>query len=100
MVINLSDIKVPIAKPIIGEEEINNVVDVLKSGMIAQGPKVEEFEKKFAQWVGVKHGIAVNSGTATSKGACPRSTKGIPLAIPRSMAGRRFSPMKGTPPSP
>lgn len=64
MVINLSDIKVPIAKPIIGEEEINNVVDVLKSGMIAQGPKVEEFEKKFAQWVGVKHGIAVNSGTA------------------------------------
>lgn len=41
----LSDIKVPIAKPIIGEEEINNVVEVLKSGMIAQGPKVEEFEK-------------------------------------------------------
>lgn len=60
----MSEIKVPIAKPIIGDEEIENVVEVLKSGMIAQGPKVEEFEKKFAQWVGAKYGIAVNSGTA------------------------------------
>ena len=33
----MADIKVPIAKPIIGEEEIKNVVEVLKSGMIAQG---------------------------------------------------------------
>ncbi len=60
----MSDIRVPIAKPIIGDEEIENVVEVLKSGMIAQGPKVEEFEKKFAEWVGAKYGIAVNSGTA------------------------------------
>ena len=44
----MADIKVPIAKPIIGEEEIKNVVEVLKSGMIAQGPKVAEFEEKFA----------------------------------------------------
>ena len=44
----MSDIKVPIAKPIIGQEEIDNVVEVLKSGMIAQGPKVSEFEKEFA----------------------------------------------------
>ena len=60
----MSDIKVPIAKPIIGDEEIDNVVEVLKSGMIAQGPKVEEFEQKFADWVGAKYGIAVSSGTA------------------------------------
>ena len=60
----MSDIKVPIAKPIIGEEEIENVVEVLKSGMIAQGPKVEEFEERYAEWVGAKYGIAVNSGTA------------------------------------
>ena len=60
----VSEIKVPIAKPIIGEEEIENVVEVLKSGMIAQGPKVEEFEQKFAEWVGSEHAIAVNSGTA------------------------------------
>ena len=45
---NVSNIKVPIAKPIIGDEEIENVVEVLKSGMIAQGPKVEEFEESFA----------------------------------------------------
>jgi len=63
-VIFVSDIKVPIAKPIIGDEEIENVVEVLKSGMIAQGPKVAEFEQKFAEWVGAKYGIAVNSGTA------------------------------------
>ena len=62
--INVSEIKVPIAKPIIGDEEIENVVEVLKSGMIAQGPKVEEFEQKFAEWVGADYGIAVNSGTA------------------------------------
>ena len=60
----MSNIKVPIAKPIIGEEEIENVVEVLKSGMIAQGPRVEEFEKRFAEWVGAEYGIAVNSGTA------------------------------------
>ena len=64
MVIYVANIKVPIAKPIIGEEEIENVVEVLKSGMIAQGPKVEEFEQKFAEWVGADYGIAVNSGTA------------------------------------
>ena len=60
----MSNIKVPIAKPIIGDEEIENVVEVLKSGMIAQGPKVKEFEEKFAEWVGADYGIAVNSGTA------------------------------------
>ncbi|MBQ6098722.1 MAG: DegT/DnrJ/EryC1/StrS family aminotransferase [Methanobrevibacter sp.] len=60
----MSNIKVPIAKPIIGDEEIENVVEVLKSGMIAQGPKVEEFEERFAEWVGAEYGIAVNSGTA------------------------------------
>ena len=60
----MSNIKVPIAKPIIGEEEIENVVEVLKSGMIAQGPRVAEFEEKYAEWVGAEYGIAVNSGTA------------------------------------
>jgi dTDP-4-amino-4,6-dideoxygalactose transaminase len=63
-VIIVSNIRVPIAKPIIGDEEIENVVEVLKSGMIAQGPKVEEFEQRFAEWVGAEYGIAVNSGTA------------------------------------
>ena len=60
----MSEIRVPIAKPIIGDEEIENVVEVLKSGIIAQGPKVNEFEQKFAEWIGTEYAIAVNSGTA------------------------------------
>lgn len=55
---------IPIAKPHIGEEEKNAVVKVLKSGVIAEGTKVLEFEKAFAQFLGVKYSIAVNSGTA------------------------------------
>lgn len=55
---------IPIAKPLIGEEEKKAVVEVLESGMLASGPKVEEFEKGFAKFVGVKHAIATNSGTA------------------------------------
>lgn len=55
---------IPIAKPYIGEEEINAVVNVLKSGTIAQGPKVRELEEKFARFCGAKYAVAVNSGTA------------------------------------
>ncbi len=55
---------IPIAKPYIGEEEINAVVNVLKSGTIAQGPKVRELEEKFAKFCGAKYAIAVNNGTA------------------------------------
>jgi perosamine synthetase len=40
------------------------VLEVLKSGQIAQGPKVEEFEKCFAAYIGTRHAAAVNSGTA------------------------------------
>jgi perosamine synthetase len=55
---------IPIAKPSISEEEIKAVTDVLRSGMIAQGPKVRELEEKFAKFCGAKYAIAVNSGTA------------------------------------
>lgn len=54
---------IPIAKPFIGQEEIQEVVDVLKSGFIAQGPKVAEFESIFADYIGVPHAIATSSGT-------------------------------------
>ena len=54
---------IPIAKPIISDEEVEEVVKVLRSGFIAQGPKVAEFEKKFAEYVGVKHAVASSSGT-------------------------------------
>ncbi len=55
---------IPIAKPVIGEDEIAAVTEVLRSGIIAQGRKVEEFEAAFAGFVGTRHAVAVNSGTA------------------------------------
>ena len=60
----MADIKVSIASPVIEDEEINAVIEVIKSGMIAQGPKVIEFEEEFAKFVGAKYGIATNSGTS------------------------------------
>src|SRR5437867_956351 len=55
---------IPIAKPNLGEEERRAVLEVLESGQLAQGPKVAEFEKAFAGYVGRGHGIAVTNGTA------------------------------------
>jgi len=55
---------IPIAKPMIGEEEKKNVQEVLDSGMLAQGKWVAEFEKEFSKYLGVKNSIAVSNGTA------------------------------------
>ncbi len=55
---------VPVAKPFVGEEEIAAVAEVMRSGMLAQGDVVTEFESRFADYCGAAHGIAVNSGTA------------------------------------
>lgn len=54
---------IPVATPIIDEEEIQEVIKVLKSGFIAQGPRVAEFEEKFAAYVGTDHAVATSSGT-------------------------------------
>ena len=50
--------------PNIGEEEIAEVVDTLRSGWIGTGPKVGAFEKAFAAYVGADHAVAVSSCTA------------------------------------
>lgn len=55
---------IPIAKPLIGEEEINAVTEVLRSGNIAEGQRVKDFEAAFAEYIGTDYAIAVNSGTA------------------------------------
>ncbi|WRS30246.1 DegT/DnrJ/EryC1/StrS family aminotransferase [Actinomycetaceae bacterium MB13-C1-2] len=56
---------IPAAKPIIGEEEVEAVSAVLRSGMVAQGPQVAAFEEEFsAQVVDDVHAVAVNSGTS------------------------------------
>jgi dTDP-4-amino-4,6-dideoxygalactose transaminase len=54
----------PYALPFIGEEEIAEVVDSLRSGWITTGPKVKRFEQDFASYVGADNAIAVNSCTA------------------------------------
>ncbi len=56
---------IPAAKPLIGDEEREAVDRVLRSGMIAQGPEVGEFEREFSeQLVGGRTCVAVSSGTA------------------------------------
>jgi dTDP-4-amino-4,6-dideoxygalactose transaminase len=54
----------PFASPSIGEEEIGEVVDSLRSGWLTTGPKVKQFESEFAEYIGCTHAIAVNSCTA------------------------------------
>ena len=53
-----------IVKPLVGNKEIKVIAQVLKSGMIAQGSRVDKFESLFAKLCGTKYAIAVNSGTA------------------------------------
>ncbi len=55
---------IKVAIPSVGEEEIEAVAEVLRSGRYVQGPKVKEFEEKFADYIGTEHAIATNSGTA------------------------------------
>jgi len=55
---------IPIAKPLLDEDEINAAVEVLRSGNIAEGTRVSLFEQSFKELIGVKHAIAVNSGTS------------------------------------
>jgi dTDP-4-amino-4,6-dideoxygalactose transaminase len=54
----------PFSPPSVGEEEINEVVDTLRSDWITTGPKVKRFEQDFAQFVHAPDALAVSSGTA------------------------------------
>jgi perosamine synthetase len=55
---------IPVGKPALGEEEIAAVSSVIRSGMLAQGARVDEFERAFAKYCDSSYGIAVNNGTA------------------------------------
>lgn len=54
----------PFARPVIGEDEIAEVADTLRSGWLSTGPKTRRFEQEFASYLGVRHALAVNSATA------------------------------------
>ncbi len=60
----MSEYKIPYGRQSINEDDINGVVETLKHDFLTQGPKVAEFEQKFAQYVGAKHAVAVSNATA------------------------------------
>ena len=75
--VNVSGIKdkvstISMASVLVDDESLQAVLDVLKSGQLAQGLKVEEFEKAFADYIGTNYAIAVNSGTAALMLGCLR----------------------------
>lgn len=55
--------KIKVATPSIGQEEIDAVVEVMRSGNYVSGKKVKAFEEAFADYVGTQHAVAVSSGT-------------------------------------
>ncbi|MEP6995367.1 MAG: UDP-4-amino-4,6-dideoxy-N-acetyl-beta-L-altrosamine transaminase [Acidobacteriota bacterium] len=56
--------KIPYGRQSIGDEDVAAVVEALRSDWLTTGPRVEEFEEAFADFVGARHAVAVNSGTA------------------------------------
>ena len=76
--------KIPIAQPLTGAEEESAASAVIRSGMLAQGPAVAQFEEQFAHYCGVNHAIAVNSGTAALHAAlaCAGIKTGDEVIVP------------------
>lgn len=60
----MSDNTIPYGKQSISEEDIDAVIQALKSDYLTQGPKIKEFEDKFASYIGSKYAVAVANGTA------------------------------------
>lgn len=54
----------PFAKPLVSEQAIADVADSIRKGWMAMGPKTVDFENKFAEYVGCKYAVSVNSATA------------------------------------
>ena len=55
--------RIPIARPLFGEEEIAAVAEPLRNGWVVQGPKVAEFEQRFATFTDAKHAVAASNCT-------------------------------------
>lgn len=61
---------IPYGKQDINQDDIDAVIDALKSDFITQGPRIPEFEKSLTDYTGTKHGVAVSSATAALHIAC------------------------------
>jgi perosamine synthetase len=55
---------IPLARPFYDEREVDAVAPVIRSGWVSQGPKVVEFERRLAAWIGAAHAVATNSCTS------------------------------------
>lgn len=66
---------IPYGRQLIDSDDIQSVIEVLKSDYLTTGPKVHEFERAVAEYVGAKYAVAVNSGTAALH--CAMSALGI-----------------------
>ena len=55
---------IPLSKPDISEREVEYVTEVLRSGKLSLGPKLKEFEARFAAFAGTRYAVATNSGTS------------------------------------
>ena len=62
--VNSATKMIPVARPSFGPEEEDSILAALRSGWVSQGPRVAEFEKRFAAYVGAPHAVAVSSCTA------------------------------------
>jgi dTDP-4-amino-4,6-dideoxygalactose transaminase len=56
---------IPISRPLIEDAERSAVLAVLMSGQLAHGPRVQEFEERFAAFAGAANAVAVTSGTSS-----------------------------------
>lgn len=61
---------IPYGRQTIEEDDIQAVVDVLKSDYLTTGPKIAEFEKAVADYVGAKYAVAISNDTAALHAAC------------------------------
>jgi dTDP-4-amino-4,6-dideoxygalactose transaminase len=60
----IKSIQIPLARPRLSEDDIQAAVDILRSGILVNGPVVEKFEQCLADYLGVRHVVCASSGTA------------------------------------
>ena len=80
----MNKMNVPFFRPSIGDGEVAAVVEVLRSNWLTSGPNVKQFEREFADYVGVRHGVALNSATAALHLAleCTGFKRGMAAVVP------------------